>query len=240
MSLRKIEAHLDAPQSSSAQRHVDHVSAFSTATDAVKTQFVRCPRTEGSVPVSRCLSCSAAAMLIYDKTGALERIECRHPDAPRSRADLLLKRTTVGELMTRNVVCVRPELGIDDAVQLFVETGLKAVPVVLEQGTVLGMVEEADVVLAAQVHAADRDDARRTVGDVMMPVSFALHEQVSASQAAGLMVYESVHRVPVVSSEGRVVGLLSASDLLSWVARADGYVLPERRQVTVPNSRRGG
>jgi CBS domain-containing protein len=135
--------------------------------------------------------------------------------------------------MTRNVVCVRPQLSVDDATLLFLETGLKTAPVVDEQGLVVGMVAESDVQLAVQAHTPSkgaRGAEPLTVEDVMMPVPFAIQEHVPATQAAGLLVYEAVQRVPVVSTEGRVVGILSAHDLLYWLARADGYVLPPPRR----------
>ena len=42
------------------------------------------------------------------------------------------------------------------------------------------------------------------------------------------MAYEGVHRLPVVSDDGRVVGLVSSIDVLAWMGRHSGYVLPER------------
>jgi hypothetical protein len=60
--------------------------------------------------------------------------------------------------------------------------------------------------------------ARATVADIMMPIVFALPENATVTKAAALMAYEGVHRVPVVSSGGQVVGVLSSLDILGWLA----------------------
>jgi CBS domain-containing protein len=219
------------------RRDVARVDSFGTAHCAVSRDLVQCPRAEESVPAERCLTCPRALRLTYGRDGALASVTCA-PDAQRScegpaSTQVNLRRCTVGELMSRNVVCVRPQLSLDAAIQLFLETGLKAVPVVNERGGVLGMVDESDVQLAIHTHSRAAGDGRAdvlTVEDVMMPATFAIHEHVPATQAAGLMVYEAVRRIPVVSAEGAVVGVLSASDILYWLARGDGYVLPSPRR----------
>jgi CBS domain-containing protein len=64
-----------------------------------------------------------------------------------------------------------------------------------------------------------------TVGDIMTPVTFTLTEDASVSRAAALMAFERVHRVPVVDAGGKVVGIVSALDVLGWLGREDGYVV---------------
>ena len=45
----------------------------------------------------------------------------------------------------------------------------------------------------------------------------------SIARAAALMSYERVHRVVVLSPSRAVVGIVSAMDVLRWLARNDGY-----------------
>ncbi|MFT3927697.1 MAG: CBS domain-containing protein [Myxococcales bacterium] len=213
---------------------VAHVEAFEGAQQSVTREFVQCPRTGQSVPTKRCLTCPAAVSFAYAENGSLKGVTCGSvappagPALERPNQFVPLRRLSVADLMSRNVVCMRPHLSLDAAMQLFLETGLRAAPVVNEHGAVLGMLEESDLQLAVQAHAGRRgeEEAAICVGDLMMPVAFAVHEHTPATQAAGLMVYEAVRRVPVVSPDGTVVGVLSAADLLYWLARSDGYVLP--------------
>ena len=194
-----------------------------------------CPHRRATVSEEDCRNCPRVECLEHDARGRLQKVRCHvNPQTAEnpSEAFVKLRRASVRELMSRNVICVRPELSIDALVALFVETGLKAVPVVDEAGQVRGMLEETEVQQA--IHAGRSGGAERSARcaeDLMMPVPFVVREQLSAFQAAGLLVYEGIARVPVVSATGQVVGILSATDLLYWVARADGYVVPTPAKV---------
>jgi CBS domain-containing protein len=221
---------------------VAHINSFGDTPAVMTRGFVSCPRSGGSVPEERCRTCREAVSFTFGEDGQMNSVTCKqHPGGSGGKDEerhdgLLLRRKTVGDLMSRSVVCVRPKNSLDAAVRLFVETGLKAAPVVNEQGVVLGMVDESDVQLTIHATLAGQPGVDLTgmqsISDVMTPMSFAISEHVPATQAAGLMVYESVHRVPVVSADGQVIGILSASDLLYWMARSDGYVVPSPRRVT--------
>jgi CBS domain-containing protein len=89
---------------------------------------------------------------------------------------------------------------------------------------------EAEQVRMAQVlgseFVADRDTRGAApgrpglkVGDLMTPLRLTILESASVAQAAALMVYESVHRLPVVSSAGELVGMITPSDILRWLAQ---------------------
>ncbi len=213
------------------------------AEGASHQDWVRCERSGGSVPLERCRACPRCVALALREDGSVRSVTCLtgamlDGERVESREPLRVPRVTVGDLMTRNVVCVRPDLSLDAVTELFVETGLKAAPVVDEAGTVLGVVSESDVLVDvyAQASASERapfeDEApeiagrSRTVADVMLPVVLTLPETASITRAAALMAFEGVYRVTVVSEDGRVVGVLSAGDVLYWLARADGYALP--------------
>jgi CBS-domain-containing membrane protein len=170
------------------------------------------------------------------------RVPSARPEAEQADA-LKLARASVGDLMTRNVLCVRPDLSLDAVTELFVQSGLKAAPVVDEQNVLLGMVTESDVLIDVHAQCRVREPesyrelevqgerlhetaAVRTVAEVMMPVVLTLREGAPMTQAAALMAFEGVFHLVVLSREGKVVGILSAADILYRLARSDGYVLP--------------
>jgi CBS domain-containing protein len=68
---------------------------------------------------------------------------------------------------------------------------------------------------------------RATVKDIMMPFVFRLPMDAPIDQAAALMATENVHRVLIVGPQKMVVGIVSALDVLRWVAERDGYSVPE-------------
>lgn len=162
------------------------------------------------------------------------------------------ERTPVSEVMTKHPVCVPPDLGIEALTTLFLERGISGAPVVDSTGRTLGIVSKTDVLrdyadrgdtgemgkpalssggivaeLDRGMHIERRKDA--TVRDVMTPLAFTLPETASIGRASALMALEGVHRVPVVSEAGKVVGILSALDVLRWLAHSEGYSVPDHR-----------
>lgn len=208
---------------------VSQVHTLESETKGTSRETVACPQ-NGTVSIEQCRRCPRVLGFAQGADCTVQKVRCRVPiDDVEVRADttIPLRRASVHELMSRNIVCVRATLTLDAVVALFVETGLKAVPVVDEESKVIGMLEESNVHQAILAG----DATARAVGDIMLPMSFVIRESVSAAQAAGLMVYEGVQRVPVVSCDGQIIGILSASDIMYWLARADGYVLPSPRRI---------
>ncbi len=52
----------------------------------------------------------------------------------------------------------------------------------------------------------------------MTPVAFTLSETSTIGEAARRMLADNVHAVPVTSADGHVTGVLSATDIVAWVA----------------------
>ena len=63
----------------------------------------------------------------------------------------------VGDLMTRDVLTVRPTTPIRDVAMLLVEHRISGVPVVDERGSIVGVVSEGDLVVKAGPEAVDAD-----------------------------------------------------------------------------------
>jgi CBS domain-containing protein len=157
--------------------------------------------------------------------------------------------------MARNVLCVTSDLSVEDLSSQLLEHDISGAPVVDDAGKPIGVVSKTDLLrwsyergdegeplvprgrteegyeegLGTGFHSSQL--GRTTVQEIMTPVVFALSENVPVTRAAALMAYEGVHRIPVVSFRGDVVGLLSALDIVRWVAEADGYQLPRPRAI---------
>jgi CBS domain-containing protein len=188
---------------------------------------VYCPLRSESVPLEECERCSFCEGVHYDDGEGRAFIRCRPTRAasrpatvwtrrPRKAVPTAADLTPLSSVMTADVVCVTPDLGLTALTTLLVERGFSGAPVVDAEGRPLGVVSKTDLLREPLT-------SRGTVGDVMMPLAFTLPETASLSQAAALMVEEGVHRLPVVSSEGKVIGLLSSFDVMRWIARESGY-----------------
>jgi len=139
--------------------------------------------------------------------------------------------TPVSQLMTAGVLCVSAGLGLDVLMSLLIEHHIGGAPVVDHSGSPVGMVSKTDLVTAMSEAPVPRVGCA-VVRDIMMPLTFATDVDAPISQAAALMAYEGVHRLPVVARTGEVVGILTTLDIVRWMAERDGYHLPAPRAWT--------
>jgi CBS domain-containing protein len=116
--------------------------------------------------------------------------------------------------MTADVWCVGEDLDSEIATQLLLDRNIGGAPVVDSVGRPVGVISRTDLL-------RERNRSSR-VREIMTPMVFALPERATVAQAAALMAFERVHRLPVVSEDGRVVGVVSSIDLVAWLAPLDG------------------
>jgi CBS domain-containing protein len=124
-------------------------------------------------------------------------------------------QTCLREVMTRDVVCVGPDESAEAALRLLVEHGISGLPVVDAAGRPLGVLSRSDLLeerLEVLTEGELGEPAR--VRDLMTQAALSLPESASVAEAAALMASYGVHRVPVVSAEGVLVGVVSPLDLL--------------------------
>jgi CBS domain-containing protein len=143
----------------------------------------------------------------------------------------------VGDVMTKEVVTVGPQTDFKACVDLLRTRGVSALPVV-EGDYVLGIVSEHDLLLkeedrgsAAHLKRRETIQARgRTAGDVMHSPALCVGLGASLAEAARLMHKRAVKRLPVLNAGGRLVGIVSRSDLLKTYLRSDESI---RREICV-------
>jgi CBS domain-containing protein len=157
-------------------------------------------------------------------------------------------------IMRFPVRCVTPDTEVLALTNLFLEHGISSAPVVDASGSAIGIVSKTDLVhllVGAQeqpshtartpvIQGIDIDvgpafDTERlsglTVRDVMTHLAYSLGADASISRAAALMAYEGVHRIIVADAAGKPLGVVSSLDILRWIARRDGYVIPDLTRV---------
>ena len=146
------------------------------------------------------------------------------------------KPMRVKDVMTKAVLGVRPGASVAKAVDLMVSSHVSGLPVIEEDGTLVGLISEADLIrrveigtqgkpatwLSCLVHpgrlAEDyaRTHARR-VEEVMTREVATVGPEALLEQAASLMEERGVRRLPVVS-DGKVVGIVARADFVRALA----------------------
>jgi CBS domain-containing protein len=144
------------------------------------------------------------------------------------------------EAMTRNVLTVRPDWPVEELADFLVRHGIHGAPVTSESGDLLGVVSLTDIARASTLSEEDLSDADRheyyqrlleepfpsepdivpaeehaqiRVQEIMTPVVLAVDEDSTLREVAARMVEARVHRL-FVTQEGKIVGILTALDLL--------------------------
>ena len=112
-------------------------------------------------------------------------------------------RTLVGVLMNRDVITVPPTMPVAELAALLAERRISGAPVVDDTGRVLGVVSEVDIL--------GRPGA--TAGDIMSRGVISVSEDTEIEEVAHLFLNQRIRRVPVLA-DGRLVGIVSRSDLL--------------------------
>jgi CBS domain-containing protein len=198
---------------------------------------VYCPFRDASLPVERCEHCRDYAGSALDLDEGRSYVLCRRltPDAARSLssarhayvakcrpidASSPADSTPVSQIMGRDVICLREETELDAARARLQELGLACAPVVDRAGRPVGVLSLADP-------ARPTPFAGRRVREGMSRVFFAVPAGTSVAQAAALMGYERVQHLPVLSDDDHVVGLVSCFDVMRFLGRVEGYVVPE-------------
>ena len=193
---------------------------------ALSRELVLCPRLASSVPVARCGACEHCQSIEPADARGTGAVRCAPPmSEPEPAQSFTLPRLAVADVMTRDVICVRSTLSLDAAALLFLEHAVKTLPVVDRDHQLVGMLYDVDVQLAAQAGRS----TDRTVAGAMLPAALMIPESTPVTRAAALMAFEGISCLAVVAPGGEIVGVLSASDLLFWLARADGYLTRVRR-----------
>jgi CBS domain-containing protein len=153
----------------------------------------------------------------------------------------------VSEVMTREVVTTSPDAVLGRAAKLMVEKHLKRLPVVNQEGKLVGILGRLDILnTIVAVHLpewhpeAHPVGQQATVSDVMTPEVPTVHESATVEEIFELLVSSAHKRVVVVDDQRRVVGIIADSDLISRVSRESWPGVIELLRARIPIARISG
>jgi CBS domain-containing protein len=185
--------------------------------------LVYCESRRRSILLDDCVDCDQCETVHIDPLEEDSWVICAKGSsfpAPSTIAEADGDRVRVASVMSRRVICVAPETPTSIVRELLLERGMTGAPVVDPLGTVVGFISRSDLL-------RNRWPAKpTTASQIMTPLAMTVSETASVAEASALMALEGVHRMPVVNnaSSGRVVGIISAVDILRWYARRCGYL----------------
>jgi CBS-domain-containing membrane protein len=146
---------------------------------------------------------------------------------------------TAQDIMTQEVITIRPENSIRDLAKIFTENNISGVPVVDDAGKVIGIVTESDLIfhnkrlnVPAVITILDsfiflnspekmekelRKIAAATVNDILTTPPVTIKQDTPLDVIATLMTDKSIHTLPVLTESGKMVGIVGKKDIIRTI-----------------------
>lgn len=160
---------------------------------------------------------------LIDRGNLPARVELLAAMEPHERESVVGAAVTrsAADVMTRLPIVIRPSAPIEQAVQVMLTERLKRLPVIDEQGKLVGMLSRADVLRTLgegfpmpEESVAGRAGTPTVVRDVMTRNVPAVREDARLAEVLDAVVSTRLNRVVVIDGHGHVRGVISDADLL--------------------------
>ncbi len=120
---------------------------------------------------------------------------------------------TAKDIMTKEVVIVRPGTPVEEALELMLAHMISGIPVVNLDMTLLGIITEKDLL---RLFSDPQNIKGRTVEEYMTQPAVHFDENEGIDDICKCLLEVSFRRVPVTKAE-KVVGLVSRPDVLKYI-----------------------
>jgi CBS domain-containing protein len=117
------------------------------------------------------------------------------------------------EIMKRDVECLSPGQTVQEAARQMRKENISFLPVCDEVKNVLGTITDRDIAIRL---VADGRDASTSIDDIMTREVVACRPQESVQVAERLMAENQKSRIMCTDDDGRLVGVISLSDLAKY------------------------
>ncbi len=125
----------------------------------------------------------------------------------------------VRDIMARGIVTVRYDKTMPQIAGIMSEDNISCIVIVNQNDETAGIVTSLDIVKAFGEKSEDEIE-KTTAEDIMTPIVYNVNPEMTLKEVSNIMVVKDIHRVVVLSPEGRKpVGLLSATDIVKEVMK---------------------
>ena len=146
---------------------------------------------------------------------------------------------TARDIMTQEVITVQPNAPIRDLAEIFIEHNISGVPVVDEQGKVLGIATESDLIFHSKrlkvptvltildsfifldspekMEQELRKIAAASVSDVYTTPPVTITPDTPLDEIASLMTEKQVHTLPVLDDTEKMIGIVGKKDIIRTI-----------------------
>jgi CBS domain-containing protein len=122
---------------------------------------------------------------------------------------------TAKDIMNKKVICIKKETLIIEAIRVMSKHNITGIPVAEDDMTLIGIISEQDVLRLFHTYEDEQD---RTVNDFMTQPAIHFEENESLLDVCYCLRDNAIRRVPVTSN-GKVTGIISRSDILKCILK---------------------
>lgn len=122
----------------------------------------------------------------------------------------------VGDLMTREVISIAPDLEIDTALEVMGANDVRRLPVISSTNRVIGVISKNDI-MAAWPRSEEEEEMPK-VRVVMTDYVYTIGPDESVARAAELMMNHDISCLPVLQDHD-LIGIITESDLFRYLAQ---------------------
>ncbi len=121
---------------------------------------------------------------------------------------------TAGDFMTKNVVSVTKDTPIYEALELLRKNDITGMPVIEDDMTLVGVITEKDVL---KLFFTEGYSKNKTVDFFMTRPVVSFGENESLESVCDLLMVKNCRRIPVVSTKGKLVEIISRPDIIDYI-----------------------
>ena len=147
---------------------------------------------------------------------------------------------TVADIMTVDPVTVSPQTTLEEAIQILADKKIGGLPVVNDEGELVGVISETDLtwqatgvdappyimfldsVIYLQNPAKHNQEIHKalgqTVSDAMSDRPTTVKGDLLVREAARIMHEKKVRRLPVVDEQSKLIGIVTQGDVIRMMA----------------------
>jgi CBS domain-containing protein len=122
-------------------------------------------------------------------------------------------------IMTREVVTVKENTPIYDAMNLLIKHAISGLPVVDDEKKLIGVITEKDMI---QILTDESIKPTQTVGEFMTREVKSFRPDTSPVEMAEFFSINPLRRAPVIDDEGTLIGVIARRDILSLILEIRG------------------
>jgi len=153
---------------------------------------------------------------------------------------------TAADIMTTSVKTARPDAPVSEVARLLSDNGISAVPVCDDQGQVLGMLSEGDLLRPVGQESATKRSwwlnllaegtdlaptflesisvENQRARNLMVGPVITASAETTVPELADLLVRHHIKRLPILR-DGKLIGIVSRADLVRALARTPGAII---------------